>query len=177
MPGNYGELPAAFFSRHGESHYYFDMLHDLAKPQEISPNCFSLSVHNAIAGLYSLCSETRAACVAFASGGDDFYGMFLEVAGMLMENACDRVLLVCYDQPLPEAYRRYVVGPDRTLALGMRLSAASSAGTKIELTRTAATVKPDTGCQLQAFCEAMLRGERRSEVSTGRRWQWELTDG
>ncbi|MBS1214277.1 MAG: hypothetical protein H6R26_2894 [Proteobacteria bacterium] len=175
--GDFRELPAVFFSRHGESHYYFNMLCDLAESREISPSRFSLSVHNAVAGLYSLCSDTRAPCTVLAGGKEDFYGAFLEAAGLLLEKSCERVLVVWYEQPLPEVYRSYVHGPDLTLALGMRLSAPSEAGPQIELTRMPRLEAPDAECLLQDFCRAIVRGERSSTATNGAPWAWTLTDG
>lgn len=172
--GPFRGLPAIFHSRHGESGHYFDMLGDLAQGQELSPSRFSLSVHNAVAGLYSLCSDTRAPCVALAGSGDDLGAAFLEAAGMLAEQDGGRLLLVFYEQPLPDAYHGQAEAPDCTVALGMRLGAATLPGMKLLLTR-AAVGAGEEGGSLQALCGAILRGERLFAGRGG--WRIELAHG
>jgi hypothetical protein len=129
------DLPAVFSSNHGESRHYFEMLTDLAESREISPSRFSLSVHNAIAGLYSLYGETRAPYVVLAPGQEGVSAALLETAGLLAEQPNRRVLAVWYEQPLPEAYRGYTRGPDCILALAMRLGAVSSHSPVLRLSR------------------------------------------
>ncbi len=47
-------LPLIFASRHGETPRTFAILGDLARGEPLSPTQFSLSVHNAIIGLWSI---------------------------------------------------------------------------------------------------------------------------
>ena len=48
------DLPLVFISRHGETPRTLDILSDLASEQPLSPTQFSLSVHNAVIGLWSI---------------------------------------------------------------------------------------------------------------------------
>jgi len=172
--GGLPAMPAVFYSRHGESGNYLEMLQDLADRQELSPSRFSLSVHNAIAGLYSLCSGSEAACVSLAGSVDDLFAAFLEATGLLAESGCARVLLVFYEQPLPEVYRAFATGPGRVVALALILAAPGVAGPRLRLLRKRPEAH-EPACQIERLCEAVLRGERRS--AAGAAWQWELDDG
>ncbi len=171
--------PAVFCSIHGESQNYFELLTDLATAQEISPTRFSLSVHNAIAGLYSQFRGTSSPYIALAGGTESLFAAFLEAAGLILEGPSQRVLVVWYEQALPAVYRNHARGPDRTIALAMRLSAESPNGTRLRLRRMpsnkASAMAP--ACWLQEFCQAILKGERHSVTSEGQfLWHWRLED-
>ena len=47
-------MPLVYASRHGETTRNFALLSDTAEQQPLSPTQFSLSVHNAIIGLWSI---------------------------------------------------------------------------------------------------------------------------
>ena len=63
-------LPLVFISRHGETPRTFDILSDLAAEQPLSPTQFSLSVHNAIIGLWSIMRGETSEMTALAAAGD-----------------------------------------------------------------------------------------------------------
>lgn len=173
--GAYADLPAVFCSNHGESRAYFGMLEDLAAHRELSPSRFSLSVHNAIAGLYSQFSATRSALLVLAPGREGPFAALLEAAGLLLEG-WPRVLVVCYDQPLPEAYRVYARSPAATMALALRLS--QGAGLRLWLRRQPGTQAEDTeSCLLETLVRTILAGERRGRAAAGPAlWEWGLDD-
>jgi hypothetical protein len=137
------DLPAVFASRHGESRYYFEMLNELARSEPLSPSRFSLSVHNAIAGLYSLYGETRSPYVAIAPGEEGVSAALLEAAGLIAEHPEGRVLVVWYEQPLPAEYRSYTGGPDFTLALAMRLGGPSLRGPQLRVRRSPGAIRTE----------------------------------
>jgi hypothetical protein len=175
----FASLPAVFCSTHGESQNYLELLNGLATAQEVSPTLFSLSVHNAIAGLYSQFRGTTSPYVALAGGTEGLFAAVLEAAGMILEGPSRRVLVVWYEQPLPEVYRHHARGPESTLALAMRLSGESRNGPLLRLRRTpsttASTMPPPS--RLQEFCQAILSGARHSATSEGQAlWHWRLED-
>lgn len=171
--GGQHDLPAVFCSRHGESRAYFGMLEDLAAHRELSPSGFSLSVHNAIAGLYSQFSGNRSALCVLAPGREGPFAAFMEAAGLLLEGH-SRVLVVCYEQPLPEAYRAYTHGPGATLALALR--AGTDSGPRLRIARKPADRRePIESCALETFTGALLTGQRQGNVAAGpARWEWSL---
>jgi hypothetical protein len=172
-----GEMPAVFCSNHGESHYYFEMLDGYARAGETSPSRFGLAVHNAVAGLYSALTGAGTPYLALAPGEEGPSAALLEAAGWLAGNPRRPVLVVCYEQPLPDPYRRYADSPDATLALALRLGAAAPDGPALRLRRVPAGPPAAPECRLQRLCRAVLNGERRFTLAGERAaWQWSLDD-
>ena len=61
------DLPLVFISRHGETPRTLDILSDLANEQPLSPTQFSLSVHNAVIGLWSILRGETSEMTALAA--------------------------------------------------------------------------------------------------------------
>lgn len=97
-------MPAVFCSRHGETHRSVELLTALAQREPMSPASFGLSVHNAVGGLYAIIHGSHERVTAIAGGGGSAGFGLLEACGMLVAGA-KSVLLVVYDEPLPEPYR------------------------------------------------------------------------
>ncbi len=100
------QIPVVFCSRHGEVRRSIEILQPLARNEPISPAAFSLSVHNAISGLYSIASEDTAPMTALAGGADGAAQGLIEACTQVAAGA-EEVLLVVYDEPLPEIYQPY----------------------------------------------------------------------
>ncbi len=170
-----GDMPSVFFSSHGESQYYFEMLEGMAAREDVSPSRFSLCVHNAIAGLSSLHNASFFPTVSLSGGTDGLFAAFLEAGGLLLETPM--ALVVCYGQPLPEAYRAYLATSETTWALAMVLARADDPGQQLRLTR-----RPDKGLSTaedpaQSLVQAILEHRRSSFCHLGRSvWQWGLDD-
>lgn len=97
-------IPSIFASRHGDTDLSFSLLHDIGVEQPTSPTSFSLAVHNAIAGLFSIARKDTSAITAIAAMQGLVLQTFFEAIGQLQDNP--RVLCVIYDIPLPEFYRQ-----------------------------------------------------------------------
>lgn len=167
-------LPAVFFSSHGESRHYFEMLDGLAGGQDISPSRFSLSVHNAIAGLFSQLDGGASPYVALAGGPEGPFSAFLEAHGLLSEGVGE-VLAVWCEQALPAAYRPYAASPPGTWALAMRLGRAGGAGPQLSLARAPAAHAPIPADPCAGLGRAILAGLRQSECRAGGAvWRWSL---
>ncbi len=92
-------LPLVFVSRHGETPRTFEILSDLAKDEPLSPTQFSLSVHNAIIGLWSIMRGETSEMTALAAAGDGLEHGILEAAALLDEGAPAVVLIITEEQP------------------------------------------------------------------------------
>jgi hypothetical protein len=101
--GTRTDIPTVFSSRHGEAARSADLLLDLAKGAPLSPTSFSLSVHNAAGGLFSIARGDRAPNMALAAGTSSVEHAVIEACGLISEGA-PAVLLVVYDCPLPPLY-------------------------------------------------------------------------
>ncbi|MFS2047223.1 beta-ketoacyl synthase chain length factor, partial [Stenotrophomonas geniculata] len=62
------DVPLVFASRHGDVARSMDLLGALVGDQPLSPTGFGLSVHNAIAALYSIARGHRGNYLALAAG-------------------------------------------------------------------------------------------------------------
>ena len=58
----------------------------MQKGEEVSPTAFSLSVHNAIAGLFSIAYGCHQEITVIAPGQDGIAPAFIEALGLLQEH-------------------------------------------------------------------------------------------
>ncbi len=103
LPEGNSDIPLVFSSTHGELAKSLTMMEQLEQGEEISPTAFSLSVHNAIAGLFSMAFHDQNQTTVIAPGKEGLCAAFIETAGLLQEGH-EKILLVFYDEPLPEFY-------------------------------------------------------------------------
>ncbi len=170
-----GDMPSVFCSNHGESQYYFEMLEDIAGAETVSPSRFSQCVHNAIAGLSSFHSASFLPYVALAGGTEGLFSAFLEAGGMLLD--VPQVLVVWYEQPLPDAYLPYLPGTDVTWALAMTLTRAGSAGRQLRLTREPSNDPTSQENGLPKLVQAVIHGQSSGSCRQDRSiWHWRLDD-
>lgn len=117
----HGQLPLVFVSRHGETPRTFEILSDLAADQPLSPTQFSLSVHNAVIGLWSILRNETSEMTALAAAGDGLEHGVLEAATLLNEGAPAVLLIVTEEQP-PAAYAPWIDDVPFPYALGLLLT-------------------------------------------------------
>lgn len=182
-----GEIPTVFCSRHGECLRSAALLADLAGGTPMSPTAFSLSVHNASAGLFSIARGDRSGSVALAAGVATVEHAAIEACGLLADGA-PAVLLVVSDSPLPDMYRQFADCDEQPFGWAWLLvpAAADTADADTADNQTislrwhgeplaANTVEPalhdePAGLQIMRF---FLRGDTVLKRRTpGRAWQW-----
>ena len=117
-------MPLIFVSRHGETGRSLELLRELAVEQPLSPTQFSLSVHNAVIGLWSILRQDTSEMTAIAGERDGLEHGLLEAAALLAEGAAE-VLLVVTEEPLPELYSPWVDDVPFAYAVALRLKAGS----------------------------------------------------
>ncbi|SDH67302.1 Beta-ketoacyl synthase, N-terminal domain [Pseudomonas flavescens] len=100
-------LPLVFASRHGETPRSLSILQDLARAEPLSPTQFSLSVHNAIIGQWSILRGDTSEMTALAGEGDGLEMAMLEAATLLADGA-PAVLLVIGEEAQPELYMPFI---------------------------------------------------------------------
>lgn len=100
------DMPIVFGSRYGDVQRSVDLLTALARHEPLSPTAFSLSVHNAIVGLFAMARADRANAIAIAAGDETVEAAALEACALLADGA-ERVLLVLADCPLPPIYTTF----------------------------------------------------------------------
>ncbi|UTW09522.1 beta-ketoacyl synthase chain length factor [Pseudomonas benzenivorans] len=114
-------LPLVFASRHGDAPRTLALLSELARGEPLSPTQFSLSVHNAIIGLWSIQRGDTSEMTALAAEGDGLEQALLEAVSLLGEGA-PAVLLVVAEEMPPALYSPYVDDVPFPYAVALRLT-------------------------------------------------------
>lgn len=163
-----------FCSRYGESDRTLRILHSIAVKEPISPADFSLSVHNALAGLLSIAWGNTAGHTAISAGADSFgYGL-LEAIACLKQGSADQVLLVYFDDLLPQPYDEVADGAESCVALAMLLKPPGDDGHEFALSMEPRNQRGEwrsATAQSLDFIRFMLSNERERR-SIGERTQW-----
>ncbi|OOG84396.1 MULTISPECIES: beta-ketoacyl synthase chain length factor [Pseudomonas] len=115
------DLPLVFISRHGETPRTFEILKDLAADQPLSPTQFSLSVHNAVIGLWSIMRGETSEMTALAATGDGLEHGVLEAVALLNEGSPAVLLVITEEQP-PQVYAPWVDDVPFPYAMGLLLT-------------------------------------------------------
>ena len=115
-----------FASRHGELHRTVNLIKDIINGDDASPIAFSQSVHNTAAGLYTIATKQPLAVTSLTGGENTLHMALIEVACYLNEHPDHRVLVVDYDQPLPNEYQQFEQYQYPLFALAMVISYGSN---------------------------------------------------
>ncbi len=166
-----------FASRHGELRRTTGMLEDLVANQPVSPTAFSLSVLNAMAGVYSILRRDTSPATAISAGAETLGYALLEAYAQYRADPGTPVLVVYADEPADDRY-----GPvDDEVpagALGIlldrgaraQLECAAGPALAADLTPSFATQGEAVRHGLSARAGAMWQG-------LGRRWHWSVREG
>jgi len=121
-----GPLPSVFASRHGEVARSLPILEDLARGLPSSPTQFSMNVHNAVAGVWSIARQDPSPSVSVAAGPETFGLGLLEAFALHVAEPDQPVLFVYGDEPLPAAFAGFAdhEAPLHAVALLIGLPAA-----------------------------------------------------
>ncbi len=120
--------PVIFSSCMGEIQRTYGILQSMAAQEPVSPGAFSLSVHNAIAGQWSLIRGIEAPMLALSSPSNSPVPALLEAAGILKEGNYPSLNVVFYDERLPVFFSPFLEGPAAPIALAMHLVQENAAG-------------------------------------------------
>jgi hypothetical protein len=161
-----------FCSQHGDLTRLREMLNDIATGIELSPTAFSQSVHNASAGLYTIIARSRAPVSALASGGSTFASGWIEADGYLSRHPESQVLLVNYDEPLPEEYLPYQPQGQCQYALGLLLRAADADERAIVLQTSTAGQDERLPIAPLFMAWALSNGTSLQVTADGQGWLW-----
>ena len=111
-----------FCSQHGEIARTVGILLGMADDLEPSPTDFAMSVHNTSAGMFSILSGSTKASTSIGAGEMSFIAGWLEAAAWLASNPGEKVLLVMFEELLPEPYHEFVERPHPAYAAALLLS-------------------------------------------------------
>lgn len=168
-------LPVVFSSAHGEICKSLVMLQTIQAGQELSPTAFSLSVHNAIAGLFSIAFNNSQEITVIAPGQEGIAPAFIEALGMLQEGA-DEVLVILYDEPIADFYpiAPFKLNASSPCALGLKIALTGN-GQPFKLFRSAQFREDgEQPLQLLALIRFFLSEDRLLSLgNNGHCWTWQ----
>jgi hypothetical protein len=160
-----------FCSQHGEIVRTWDILSSIHAGTEISPTAFSQSVHNTSSGLYTILKSSTAPSMSMGSGANTFAHGWLEAQAYLAGNPTHRVLLVDFDEVLPQEYQPYNVNVNCEHSLAMTLRLVDQAGIRLMSTAASATNNLPQGPQFLGWLQG--NSVSLSLTSDGQGWRWE----
>jgi len=174
-----------FASRHGELRRTTDILRAIDAGEPVSPNAFSLSVLNAMSGLFGIARRDRSAASALSAGAQTLGYALLEAFAQHQEAPHTPVLVVYADEPADPVYGAVedevsgcalaVLLDGETAPLGRLTCAVSERAVDQEAADRFAT-------QSDALHHCLQRGGRATWRAAGAQgqpqwqWQWEHHD-
>ena len=187
---NTNDVPLVFASRYGDAGRSLALLGELIHDRPVSPNGFSLSVHNAISGLYSMATAQHQNIIAVAAGRATTVAALIEAAGLLFDGHPE-VLIVHYEAPLPDAYSEFQDETACEYAWAWRL--ALSTGDECGNKRITMALNPNNeenermgrmplGLQLQRLIAMNSTIAQKNRViyspqdQVGTSWSWTIND-
>jgi hypothetical protein len=151
-----GDVQVVFASRHGEAERTLAILKELAADREVSPALFSMSVHNAVPGQWSILKGNRAPATALAAGAETFGWGLVEALGALEAAPDEPVLYVYADDQLPEPWAAQCAQPGLH-AVALLLGGAQ--GRRLVFHQEAAPAGSTPGPEAQGFLKAWRDGQ------------------
>ncbi|WP_341503723.1 beta-ketoacyl synthase chain length factor [Gallaecimonas sp. GXIMD4217] len=161
-------LPLVFSSRHGELDRTRGLLASLAHDEPLSPTAFSLSVHNAAAGLFSILRQDMAPANVVVAGEDSLLLGLVDAVARL-HSGDDELLLVHGDAAVPEPYDQFMTVDQLDHALALRLGRSGGRPVRLKaLARPAGASEP-----LALQLARLLATGEDGVIGVGERsWEW-----
>jgi hypothetical protein len=117
----YADQPIIFCSRHGEVSRSLTIQHALAEGGGASAQEFSMSVHNAIPGLFLIARQSRAPVTTVASENRLVLSGIIEALTQLADGAPSVILVFC-DAPLPELFQTFIDNESACFAFAFEMT-------------------------------------------------------
>lgn len=171
-----GALPVKpiciFASRHGELKRTVKIIEGLVRLEDVSPADFSLSVFNTALGLYSIFMQNKEPSTMVVGGEDTFGSALIEARTWLGRFPETPVLLVYFDEPLPEPLSSMEDPPGSPFSVALLFSAAGKPNVRVDFTHSNGAPRNRRNPGLE-FLKFWLSGKPEGTVVTERtRWRW-----
>ncbi|ELY1988520.1 beta-ketoacyl synthase chain length factor [Vibrio harveyi] len=158
-----------FSSRHGELHRSVALVEDILKGEEASPMAFSQSVHNTAAGLATIATKQPIPLTSIAAAENTFQSALIEAWLFLYDNPDKKVLIVDFDEPLPESYSEFEMHDYHGYGLGLVLSH----GDTFSVQATTEKTDEDAFPQGLSFIQHFLSSANNWTIhSPQQSWEW-----
>jgi hypothetical protein len=168
-----------FASRHGELRRTTDILRDIEAGKPVSPNAFSLSVLNAMSGLFGIARRDRSAATAISAGAETLGYALLEAHAQHADEPASPVLMIYADEPAHACYGAIEQEVQRG-AFALLLDAGEAPQGRLACSVTQGTQDTqDTDTQAHRFAtqsealhHCLSTGERTAWQGSGGTWHW-----
>lgn len=168
-------LPSVFSTRHGDSSKTVALVADVANNEPLSPTQFALSVHNAIAGQFSIYWGNTQASNIVSGGKDSFHLGLLDAAVRLGNSSASKMLFIHADLPLPTPYEKYAdeqqMGHCVVMVLSKTVSALSYRLKRLVCPQVKDSVLPLP--QAVEFLRSMLNEQQAFRIQGDACWEWQ----
>lgn len=169
-----GATPTVFASTHGESEITKNLLVEIAHAEPMSPMGFSLSVHNAASGLYSIATGNKAPSTAVAAGANTFLMGLCESLMMIHQDRASQVLFVCSDDLVPSIFLPVGQSQPGPYAFSMLLGAPQAGGEAllcVDIAEDVSSSSDGSEAQAEVFATWLDSGAPSCEIQgNGSRW-------
>lgn len=165
-----------FGSRHGELRRTTGIIADIAASEPVSPTAFSLSVLNAMAGVYSIARRDTSPATAMSAGAETLGYALLEAYAQWSADASTPVLVVYADEPADARF-----GPVDHEATTGALAILLDRGAQAQLDCSTglaldASPVPEFPTQRDAVVHGLTAHAPTAWQGAGRRWGWSLRE-
>ena len=161
-----------YASRHGDLRRTTEMLSDLAEEEQLSPTTFSMSVLNAIAGIYSIAKNEKLPSTSLSAGKSSFGFGLMEACLQLANSPETPVLYVYSDEAVPPEYG---AANEKLIPHAVALLLSKDAELTISCEMQEGDADSDSDPQSYAFLHCL--NEKCSQwQGDGRTWTWNKID-
>jgi len=172
-----------FASRHGELRRSTDILHTISLGETVSPTAFSLSVMNAMTGVFSIARQDRSASTALSAGPETLGYALLEGYAQYVSDPRAPVLVVYADETADPIFGEIqdeieggavavLISGEGTLRLGCRLLPAAEDAAAVSASASLSSVSVTQS----AAVRQALRGAASVWQGVSGLWCWSGTD-
>ncbi|CAB3684788.1 hypothetical protein LMG24238_02784 [Paraburkholderia sediminicola] len=176
------EVRVVFASRHGELRRTTDILRTISAGEPVSPTAFSLSVLNAMTGVFGIARGDRSAASAISAGAETLGYALLEAYAQYATQPGAPVLLVYADEPADQTYGTIedevqggaiAILLNDEAATGQLVCTLSGAGEpEVALAVQEAGTEESFATQSQALQHCLETGRAAVWQAAGAAWHW-----
>ncbi len=167
------DIPMVFVSRFGDLVKTDELIEDVVDNQTLSPTKFALSVHNAVAGQYSILTDNKQPSTTIAAGSDSFHMGLCDALARLKQSDNDELIMVCTETITPQKYTPYISEQQVDHSVAILLS--KTQGREVQLTPSTNSDAATTERLPQALAfMAWFFGDQATStiISAQKQWHW-----
>jgi len=165
-----------FASRHGELRRTTGILADIENAEPVSPTAFSLSVLNAMSGVFGIARGDTSPAIAVSAGPATLGLALLEAYAQYVSDPSSPVLLVYADEPADARFGRVADEVD-TCALAILLDGSASASLACSHGPDAAPDATPMTTQSQAVLHCLSSRTSSAWKHSDGAWTWQWREG